>query len=175
MTNTDAQLYQVTVNFSMSPQDMVKACGFIRVTPKIRLEDLSVTKNGKLEVNMKLFSIERKSLAYLGVSEEDLIEVIGSTLRYYIPTGAILELNKEQGFRPATIIELLAFGATKLDMPQFPQAIFALGTTFQDTGGHPLVPHIDALGGGRNLGLHFGYEDLWECSQSFLFLFTQMS
>jgi hypothetical protein len=66
---------------------------------------------------------------------------------------AIKEMEKE-GFRPGTLVELLALGETNPELQkQFP--IVALGSTWQSPRGHRYVPCLYWGGSGRGLGLRW--------------------
>lgn len=151
-------LFQVTVNYNAMPQSVVAACGFAHVSKKINLQEIPIAETGEVALTMGLARLKK-----------------GPNKSWMIPTEDIIGRFDEQGFRPATLIELLAFGAAYQNLPQFPQAIFALATTIPNPEGKPLVPHIDALGDARNLGLHFRYDMPWQCVKHFQFLVVKNS
>jgi hypothetical protein len=67
---------------------------------------------------------------------------------------------EENGFRPATIEELLAFGATYPDVQrEFP--IMALGSSWVRGHDHRYVPYLAMAGTKRHLNLHWGDEHQW--------------
>ncbi len=75
---------------------------------------------------------------------------------------AIAEMEKE-GFRPATLAELLALGEAQPDLQrQFP--ILALGSVLRRANGTRHVPYLDVLGDKRNLYLlPFGADWHYTC------------
>ena len=67
--------------------------------------------------------------------------------------NAISEMDKD-GYRPATLMELLVFGAIHPELQrQFP--IVAVGSVWRDAGVGRCVPCLDARGGKRELNLHW--------------------
>ncbi len=162
-------LQPLTVDYDLTQQEMIGACQFLR-TRELKPEDIVPEGKGKVTINVGLVSLDRTDVLSF-VPDEDLIWQVPDI--FYVPTETLIAGFNEQGFRPATIFELLAFAASHKDLPEFPDMIFALASPHPDPGGKLLVPHVDAIGGGRGLGLHFRYEDVWQCYRRFQFLIVQ--
>ena len=82
---------------------------------------------------------------------------------------AALEAIERKGYRPATIEELLAFGATYPDLPQdFP--IIALGAVWEDPDYYRPreIACLDRDKDGRGLGLDSFFDTEWHAGCRFL-------
>ena len=121
--------YSVSVDFGMSVEDAVKLGRYDWANGDINSRNFPTTRSGKEEVVAELVHFNRA-----------------------IPTeDALRELNR-QGYRPAELRELLAFGEKYPDVQrEFP--IVALGSVWQDRGGDRGVPYLYGGSSGRDLGL----------------------
>ena len=135
--------YPVTVDYGMTLGDMVAAGGYDAKNDYITQENFPITGAGMVEVEFHLVHLNR----------------------YASTDAALVELNR-QGFRPAKIEELLAFGARYKNLQkEFP--IVALGSVWQSRSGDRLVANLDYWDGERNLVLGWvGY--VWHEPYRFL-------
>lgn len=79
--------------------------------------------------------------------------------------AAIAEMDKD-GFRPATLAELLVIGETQPELQrQFP--IIALGSVWRGSVGSRRVPELSLAGGELRLGLGW-FGDVWDGRHRFL-------
>ncbi len=134
--------FQLIVDYTMSLSDMVSAGQYDWVNPEITEANFPKTRTGSISLNAELLHFNRT------ISSEN----------------ALKEMEK-LGFRPATIEELLAFGAKYPELQrQFP--IVALGSSCV-LGGDRRVPCLDEVGSGRDLDLYW-FEDVWYGRYRFL-------
>lgn len=96
------------------------------------------------------------------------VDIFGGLFHFNCNTrskDAISGMDKE-GFRPATLMELLALGTVYPELQrQFP--IIALGSVGRDSGGHLCVPCLRVGGLGRGLNL-YGLAYVWGAQFRFL-------
>ncbi len=134
--------YLVTVNYDLSLAEMIKVGKYDSVNSGITKKHFPVNGEGTNEVVTELVHFNR----FIGSDE------------------VIRELDK-RGFRPATIEELLAFGAKYPEMQiQFP--IVALGSLWRHLG-HRDVPYLWGASRGHDLNLDW-FENGWEGHYRFL-------
>ena len=128
--------YCVTIDYGMKLSEMIDAGHYDWKNGDINEKNFPVTGEGTVEVSPELVHFDR----VIGTSEVEA------------------ELDK-MGLRPATIEELLAFGATYPDVQrEFP--IIALGSSWVDRLGRRSVPFLCSLGSRRYLRLVW-FDDLW--------------
>lgn len=134
--------YPVTVNYDLSLAGMIKAGWYDWVNSDITEKYFSMNSTGTKEVVTRLVHFNQ----YL--SSDDVLR----------------ELDK-RGLRPATIAELLAFGAKYPELQrQFP--IVALGSIWQHLGLR-FVPYLYGRGSERRLSLDW-FEYGWYDGYRFL-------
>ena len=138
----DAKLsYPVVVDYNCSLDEMIKAGNYGYVNPRITASNFPIQGEGKREVEVVLFSFNRRIIR----SEEIIIEV------------------KKRGYRPARIEELLALSEKYPDLQQrFP--IVALGSVWYDD--YDVVPVVCRGNGQCRLGLSI-YACNWNQNYSF--------
>jgi len=127
---TEGALYQITVNYGQNLGQMIEAGRYDYVSYDITVTNFPVQEKGTAEVSIKLVHFDRSMR-----TEE-----------------AIVELN-EMGLRPATLPELLAFGAKYPQVQcQFP--VVALDSIWQDRSGDRNAPYLwGSYAGERRLDL----------------------
>ena len=127
---TEGVLYRITVNYGQNLDQMIEAGQYDSVNYDITATNFPLKEKGTVEVSIKLVHFNRSIR-----SEE-----------------AISELNK-MGLRPATLPELLAFGAKYPQIQcQFP--VVALGSIWQSRIGDRSVPYLwGSYSGERRLDL----------------------
>lgn len=127
--------FPVTVNYDLSLTEMIAAGKYNWTNDDITAEHFPVSGSGQVEVNVELVHFNR---------------VIESE-------NALKELDKA-GFRPATLAELLTFGAKYPDKQrEFP--IIALGSVWRSRLGRRDVPVLWSRSYERDLHLAwFGHE-----------------
>lgn len=129
--------YPITIDYEQSLEEMVKAGAYDWKNSDITSEHFLIDGNGVVERTTDLVHFNRS------ISTDD----------------ALAELDK-QGFRPATIEELLAFGSTNPEIQrQFP--IIALGSVWTSRHGSRFVTYLDRDGSRRRLGLYWFVDDDW--------------
>ncbi len=122
-------IYSVVVDYDMSLAVMIKAGKYDWVNNDITAEHFPVTGSGKTEVNVELVHLNKS------VSSE-----------------AVLAHMEANGLRPATLAELLAFGAKYTEIQiEFP--VIALGSSWVDSGGDRGVPGLVRRDSERGLDL----------------------
>lgn len=137
--------YNIVVDYNRSLADMIKAGKYDRVDSGINTEHFPLKGKGKHELTAILFLFDR----------------------YIESDDAIVEMDK-QGYRPATIEELLALGEKYPKLPkEFP--IIALGSVWRNPDGDRSVPYLYWLILERNLNLGW-FDDRWNASCRFLAL-----
>lgn len=128
--------YVVTVNYALSLEEMITAGRYDWKNDNITGKHFSVKGEGMADVEIQLVHFD---------CVMDSNEVIR-------------ELDK-MGLRPATLPELLAFGAKFPEIQrQFP--VVALGSVWRRLFGDRFVPFLYGYGDGRDLNLHV-FEDGW--------------
>jgi len=122
--------YKVAVDYGQSLAEMIKAGNYDWVNNDITQEHFPVSGQGKQQdIEVALFHFNK-------VMKSDQV---------------IARMRKE-GYRPATIAELLALGVSQPELQkQFP--IIALGSVWRFPDGGRLVPCLGWLSGERSLGL----------------------
>jgi hypothetical protein len=130
------QVFKVTVDYSKSLAEMIKAGHYGWVNDAIVADHFPVQGEGQNEVEVALFHFNRN------ISSDD----------------AIAEMEKA-GYRPARIEELLALGASQPELQkEFP--IVALGSVWQDPDGDRDVPYLFCGDAKRGLDLRW-FESDW--------------
>ena len=132
----DPQEYPVTVDYSKTLAEMISAGHYNGGNDEITAENFPFDGEGTVEVEVQLVHLNR-------VASTD--EVL-----------AHLEVN---GLRPATLAELLAFGAANPDV-QREFSVVALGSSWVSRLGARNVPYLYRRGAKRNLSL-YGHGDQW--------------
>lgn len=128
-TGAPVTCYPITVNYDLTMKVMIKAGKYNYANPDITAEHFSVTEEGQADISIELVHFDRRI-------ESD---------------EAIRELDR-MGLRPATLPELLAFGARHPDVQrEFP--IVALGSVWQSRDGNRYVPYLWSDSGERHLYL----------------------
>lgn len=127
--------YPITVDYSLTLEQMITAGGYDWVNSSITSESFPITETGKAELNAQLVCFER------AMSSDQ----------------ALAELDK-MGLRPATIAELLVFGA-KYPQKQLEFSIVGLGSVAQLGDGRN-VASLDQHGRRRVLYLYL-FDDGW--------------
>lgn len=130
-------LYVVAVNYDLSLAAMIRVGQYDWVNSDITSEHFSVKGKGTKEVALELVHFDR----------------------YIESEEAIRELNR-RGLRPATIEELLAFGA-KYPKVQRGFPVVALGSVWRRLPGFSSVPCLWGDSVGRSLGLSW-FEGRWD-------------
>jgi hypothetical protein len=125
----------VTVDYAKNLQDMVAAGRFDWVNSDITPKRFPIAGTGIVEFETKVFHFDRS------ISSKNAVEAI-----------------KADGWEPARIEHLLAYGATYPDeQRQYP--IIALGSVAK-VGGNRRVPDLDRFGAERDLRL-FWWDGVW--------------
>ena len=124
--------FLVSVDFGRTVEEAVKAGKYDWVNEHITQQNFPNDQGqGKVETSMELVHFGRDMRSDKVVAELDKL-----------------------GLRPATLMELLAFGAANPELQrQFP--IFALGSVWTHPVGDCLVPCLFGGGDGRRLGLRW--------------------
>ena len=123
--------YQVTVDYSQTLAQMVKAGKYDWVSSRITQEYFPLKGKGAVEAKVELVHLDK-----------------------VVTTKEVLAELDRLNLRPANIEELLAFGAKHPELQkQFP--IVALGSVWRDSDGYRLVPCLGWLGSERDLGLRW--------------------
>jgi hypothetical protein len=134
--------FTLTVNYSLTLMQMIAAGHYDWVNSDITPKRFPAHGHGKLELIAELVHFDRN------ISSDD----------------AVAELER-RGLRPATITELLAFGAAQpKKQRKFP--IVALGSV-AELGGERDVPYLYGGAASRRLGLHWRSVD-WRGDSCFL-------
>ncbi|MCD4693745.1 hypothetical protein K8R62_00060 [bacterium] len=135
-----AGIYPVAIDYAKTIDEMVSAGHYDWKNDDINSKNFSVSGEGVVNVNLELVHLNKT------VSSEDVL--------------IYLEKNE---MRPATVAELLAFGATHPEV-QREFSIICLGSSWVDSDGHRLVPYLLRDGSKRYLNLHwFDYDCLEYC------------
>jgi hypothetical protein len=121
--------YAAVVDYTMSLADMIKVGKYDWVNDDITAEHFPVTGSGKTEVNLEFVHLNKS------VSSE-----------------AVLAHMEANGLRPATLAELLSFGAKYPEIQrEFP--IVALGSSWIVSVGNRFVPYLFGSSSDRHLNL----------------------
>jgi len=135
--------YTALVDYGMSLADMIKVGKYDWFNDDITAEHFPIKGNGKDEVDFQLVHLNKSAS-----SEEVLLHM------------------EKNNLRPATLAELLAFGAKYPEIQrEFP--ICALGSSWVDRGGDRRVPCLGRSGSGRLLGLGW-FDGDWHGGYRFL-------
>ncbi|MBW2579011.1 MAG: hypothetical protein JRE38_13255 [Deltaproteobacteria bacterium] len=135
--------HPVIVDYGQTLEQMVGAGKYDWANSDITQEHFSVSGNGKAERPLELVHFNRE-----------------------MTTDQALEELDKQDFRPATIEELLAFGATYLEIQrEFP--IVELGSVWRDQRGMRRAAYLHREGPRRSLHLYW-IESNWYGSYRFL-------
>lgn len=136
-------IYSAIVDYNMSLADIIKVGKYDWVNDDITAKNFPITGSGKVEVSLELVHLNKS------VSTEDVL--------------AHMEAN---GLRPATLVELLAFGAKYPELQrEFP--ICALGSSWVLRDGSRYVPYLGRDDSKRFLNLRwFDYD--WDGYGRFL-------
>lgn len=128
-------VFPVTINLDMSLADMIKAGDYGWVNENIMAEHFPVEGEGEYSVELEYYRFDRA-----------------------VRGAEAIKLLDEAGFRPATLAELLVFGATHPEeQRKFP--IVAVGSSWRVRDSNLYVPCLCGHSGGRSLGLcWFGRE-----------------
>jgi len=131
VVSSKRQVFKILVDFRKTLQEAIQAGKYDWVNSDITQDHFPVQGGVQKEVEAVLFHFNR-----IVTSDQ-----------------AISEMEK-QGFRPATIEELLALGASYPELQkQFP--ILALGSVWRHPSGSLYVPYLAWRGCGRDLHLHW--------------------
>lgn len=128
---TPGEIYPVTVDYSLSLARMIAAGQYRWVHTDITGDNFSTTGVGQAQVNTVLVNY-----------------------RHIMFTPAILgDLSRRQ-LRPATISELLAFGATYPEKQQ-ERLIFALGSIWSRSDNNRQIAYLRSSRHGRGVDLYW--------------------
>ena len=139
-------LFRVIVDYGKSLEEMIAAGKYDYVDGNITKEHFPIKQKGKVELNMALvcFNLDRR----------------------FHSDEAVIGLNKQK-LRPATLSELLAFGATICTEKHEELSVVALGSSwdfpYEDSG----VPHFSNQYGKRYLTLPIE-ASAWDTNTLFL-------
>ncbi len=136
-------IYTATVDYGMSLADMIKAGKYDWVNDDITVEHFPITGSGKVEVSFELVHLN-KSIS----SKEVLLHM------------------EKNNLRPATLAELLAFGA-KYPEKQREFPIIALGSSWVNRDGNRRVPYLYGYDSERYLDLSW-FGGAWVVYYGFL-------
>jgi hypothetical protein len=136
-------IYSVVVDYDMSFADMIKVGKYDWVNDDITAEHFPITGSGKVDISFEL--VHRNIAAN---SKE------------------ILFYMEKNNLRPATLFELLAFGA-KYPGKQREFPIIALGSSWVVSDGDRGVPDLDGNDSKRYLGLDW-FDNDWGGGYRFL-------
>jgi len=136
--------YQVTVNYSMSLADMIAVGKYDLVNEGITQEHFPLPDRAKDESCLQ--APVELHLVHFGLS---------------LTTKQVLTKLDEQGFRPATLSELCAFGAVYPEL-QRSYPLVALGSLWQYPEGYINCPNLDGNDDERGLELRwYDPSDRW--------------
>ncbi len=122
---------KLSVNYKTKLSALIKQGNYDYVNSEITDENFPTDKKGKTELEVELFDLDtRKS------------------------TDAVLALMDKAGLRPATMVELLSFGAQYPD-EQRRYPIVALGSVWTDRDGYRYVGYLWGHPGYRHLYLYW--------------------
>ena len=123
--------YDIVVNYNRSLADMIKACKYNWVNNDINSKHFPLKGKGKHELSAALFYLDR-----------------------YIESDDVITEMDKQGYRPATIEELLALDEKYPDL-QKEFLIIALGSVWRRPSGDRDVPCLRWNGSERGLDLYW--------------------
>lgn len=127
----DQTVFPVKIDYDLSLEEMIEAGKYDWVNSDIIVENFPIKGSGLVELEIELVHFGR-----------------------YINSEAALKELDQMDLRPATLPELLAFGAAYPEIQrEFP--IVALGSVWQRPGGGRGVPCLWCDSDGRNLGLRW--------------------
>ncbi len=136
------QTFKVLVDYAKTLKEMIREGKYNWVDSNITQENFRTQEKGTQEIEIQLFHFGR---------------VVGSE--------EVLEEMEREGFRPATLPELLALGAADRELQkEFP--IVALGSRWRSPDGYLVVPFLHWFGLRRNLDLGW-FESDWHESCRF--------
>jgi len=122
-------IYSVVVDYDMSLADMIKVGKYDWVNNDITAEYFPITGSGKVEIDFQLVHLDKST-----------------------SSKEVLSHMEKNNLRPATLAELLAFGAKYPELQrEFP--ICALGSSWVDSGGDRGVPGLVRRDSERGLDL----------------------
>ena len=124
-----ARLYVVTVNYGMDVKQAIEFGNYDWVGGDISQKNFPTKRKGNVDIILKLIHFNRD-----------------------ISTDQVLEELDQMGYRPAELIELLAFGE-KYPQVQREFPIIALDSVWQAIGGAHYAPGLSGPGSERALGL----------------------
>lgn len=125
----------VTVDYSKSLAEMVASGHYDWKNSDIVAEHFPTTQKGVNEVKLELVHLDKNA-----------------------STDEVLRYLDEHGYRPATLLELLAFGAKYPD-EQKKYPVVALGSVWRSSGGDRYVACLDCYGAERHLSLSWCGDD----------------
>lgn len=132
--------YSAVVNYDLSLTEMI-ADGEYDGTDNIGADNFSIEGKGQVKVDFILVLASHS--------------ILMDTIRETIPMDTVLKELDYQGLRPATIAELLSFGAKYPD-EQRKYPIVALGSVGLDPDGGSVVAVLcKVYAGGRELKLYY--------------------
>ncbi len=133
-------IYSVVVDYDMSLANMIKVGKYDYVNGEITSKNFPITGSGKVDISFELVHLNKSAS-----SEEVLLHM------------------EKNNLRPATLAELLAFGAKYPEIQrEFP--VVALGSSWVNSYGRRDVPCLRRNGSVRYLGLYWfgdGRGDYW--------------
>lgn len=132
------QVYPFIVDYSQSLKEMIAAGKYGYANENITSSNFPFKGKGKIELEAQL--------VHFG--------------KFMSSEAVLVELDK-MGLRPATLPELLAFGATHSE-EQRKYPVVALGSVWQSPSGYRGVPALWVDGSGRYLGLSWFEYDWYE-------------
>ncbi len=135
--------FPIAVDYSMTLADMIKTGKYDQAYPDVTQEHFPVAGEGTIELKAELIHF-------------------GKTMN---TVNVLKELDRRE-YRPATLQELLAFGA-KYPEKQREFPIIALGSVWTYSGGSRIVPCLDGDDSRRRLRLDWYGRD-WSGSCRFL-------
>jgi len=128
--------YSITVNYDLSVEQLIQASMFSWFNDSVVSRHFPSSEKGVAEILVFLVNFNRD------ISSKDVIR----------------ELDR-QGFRPATLKELLALSIAHPDL-QRNNCIVAFGSIWCDSGGGVFVPYLYGGESGRDLNLG-GWSGVW--------------
>lgn len=138
-----AEFFPISIDYAMSLADMIATCKLDWVNNDITQEHFQITGNGTVELTSGLIHYARP-----------------------MSTDNILMDLDRRGYRPATLPELLAFGA-KFPEKQREFPIVALASVCRLSYGNRYVACLDGGASGRYLRLYY-LEHAWSSHCRFL-------
>jgi len=124
------KVFPVIVDYSKSLAEMIRAGNYDWVNSNITVKHFPIQGQGQVELDIELVHYDR------AMSSEDVIHDLD-----------------QRGLRPATLLELLAFGA-KYPEKQREFPIVALGSVWRYCRGDRCVVSLRSFDFGRGLDLH---------------------